>query len=137
MRRLQMLAFAVPLSAILACHDATAPRDAASRNIRAQQQALRTGGFTTFDVPGAGAGQPFFPSGINASGAITGYDVDANGVAHGFVRAPDGNITAIDVPGAGTGQGQGTTAISINSRGAITGTYVDANGVRHGFLFEP
>src|SRR4029077_14849421 len=47
---------------------------------------------TTFDAPLAGtaAGQGTFPSGINDSGAITGFVRDANVARHGFLRAPDG-----------------------------------------------
>ena len=56
---------------------------------------------------------------------------------HGYVRAPKGEITTIDVPGAGAGAGQGTFAVSINPAGAITGYYVDANNVGHGFLRIP
>ena len=62
------------------------------------------GTITTFDVPGAGTGpgQGTVPETINASGAITGWDIDANDVSHGFLRAPDGTISAtFDVPGYG------------------------------------
>src|SRR5438105_12205733 len=49
---------------------------------------------TKFDAPGAGtaAGQGTFPSGINLSGAITGFIRDANVARHGFLRAPDGTF---------------------------------------------
>jgi len=63
--------------------------------------------------------------------------VDANGVNHGFVRAPDGTITKFDVPGAGTSAGQGTIPFCNNPVDAITGNYIDANGVFHGFLRTP
>src|SRR5438105_3639550 len=58
---------------------------------------------TKFDAPGAGtaAGQGTFPSGINPSGAITGFIRDANVARHGFLRAPDGTFTIFDDPGAG------------------------------------
>jgi hypothetical protein len=48
------------------------------------------GTITTFDVPGAGtgAGQGTLPLLNNAEGAITGYDIDANGAFHGFLRNP-------------------------------------------------
>jgi hypothetical protein len=72
---------------------------------------------------------------INASGAITGDYVDASDVSHGFLRAPDGTITAtFDVPGGGTGSGQGTFTFCNNPRDAITGFYVDSNNTWHGFL---
>jgi hypothetical protein len=42
--------------------------------------------------------------------------VDTNNVTNGFLRAPDGRITTIDVPGAA-----GTLAAGINDPGRITG----------------
>src|SRR5438270_1358222 len=59
---------------------------------------------TTFDAPGAGtaAGQGTFPSGVNPSGAITGFTRDANSARHGFLRALDGTVTIFDAPGAGS-----------------------------------
>ena len=56
--------------------------------------------------------------------------VDTNNVTNGFLRAPDGSITTIDVPGAA-----GTLAAGINDPGRITGFYTDANGTGHGFLW--
>ena len=69
----------------------------------------------TFDAPGAGTGtfQGTIPEDINPAGVITGVYSDANFVAHGFLRAPDGAFTTIDAPGAGTNF-QGTFAVSIN-----------------------
>jgi uncharacterized membrane protein len=85
----------------------------------------------TFDAPGAGtgAGQGSQAPGISPTGAITGYYVDASGVYHGFVRAPDGSITSFDPPNSA-----GTEAWSINAMGAITGYYIDSSDVFHGFL---
>ena len=56
--------------------------------------------------------------------------VDTNNVTNGFLRAPDGGITTIDVPGAA-----GTLAAGINDPGAITGFSAAANGTGHGFLW--
>jgi hypothetical protein len=53
-------------------------------------------------------------------------------VGHGFLRAPDGSLTIIDVPGAVIG----TFASAINPEGAITGYYGDASS-DHGFLRAP
>ncbi|TMB98590.1 MAG: hypothetical protein E6J42_05600 [Chloroflexi bacterium] len=100
--------------------------------------------FTTFDAAGAGTGpnQGTFPQSIN-EGAITGYFVDGNNVAHGFLRDPDGTITTFDAAGAGTGFGQGTVPTSINPNGAISGYYVSAftlpppSNLNHGFLRDP
>jgi hypothetical protein len=43
--------------------------------------------YTSFDAPGArtGAFQGTNPGGMNPSGAITGYYVDASNVIHGFL----------------------------------------------------
>jgi hypothetical protein len=93
--------------------------------------------FTVFDVPGAGTGmlQGTIPLGINAAGDVTGFYVVAPNVAHGFMRASDGTMTApIDAPDAGTGFGQGTFPISINAVGDIAGMYFDTNNVYHGFV---
>jgi len=101
--------------------------------------------FTVFDAAGAGTGpnQGTFPQSINQEGAITGYFVDGNNVAHGFLRSPDGPITTFDAAGAGTGFGQGTAPLSINPNGAISGYYVSAftlpppSNLNHGFLRDP
>ena len=102
--------------------------------LSANAEQLKEGGIFTFDVQGAGTGanQGTAPYGINPAGAITGQYWDADGVSHGFLRAPDGTITPFDVPGA-----EGTSAESINPAGAITGEYFDANGVAHGYLRAP
>ena len=88
----------------------------------------------TFEAPGAGtgAGQGTIALGNDAQGAIMGSYIDASNVYHGFLRAPDGRFTTIDVPGA-----PDTVPNSINSAGVITGWYVDANNVAHGFLWTP
>jgi hypothetical protein len=102
-----------------------------------------TGGFTTFLPPGAGPqGTGCYndcPLGLNDWGAITGYYYDANSVAHGFLRTPDGTLTTFDAPGADTTAGSynGTFPYSVNDWGVITGYYIDANNVSHGFLRLP
>ena len=90
-------------------------------------------GITTFDVGGAGtgAGQGTQPLAINPAGAITGLFCDPS-TCHGFVRAPDGDITPFDVLDA-----TGTAAESINPAGAITGEFWDSSGVYHGYLRAP
>jgi hypothetical protein len=106
---------------------------------------LRTPGgkFITFDAPGAGAaaGSGFgtFPTSISNGGIITGHDVDANNVNHGFLRTPGGEFTTFEAPGAGSaaGSGSGTFPNSVNDAGAITGHYTDAKSVNHGFLRNP
>ena len=72
----------------------------------------------TFDAPGAGtgAGQGTTAVSISTSGAIAGWYIDANDVAHGFLRARGGTITTFDAPGAGTGAGQGTFGLQASTR---------------------
>lgn len=65
---------------------------------------------------------------------IVGYYLDASFASHGFVRAANGTVSTIDVPGAGTGFFQGTVANAINQAGVITGSSVDANYGQHGFV---
>ncbi|MGH9432393.1 MAG: hypothetical protein ACRD3T_12710 [Terriglobia bacterium] len=93
--------------------------------------AQRQGTFVTFDVPGASTAidQGTFPMSINPVGEITGFYIDTNSVAHGFVRAADGTITTVDPPGSVY-----TLAHAINPAGAITGDWYDANSVDHGFV---
>ena len=98
----------------------------------------------TFDAPGAGtaAGQGTFPSGINPSGAITGFTRDANSARHGFLRASNGTFTIFDDPAAGTcstscgtiGPGQGTRAYAINPSGQIVGFFSDNSARCHGYV---
>src|SRR5208282_3732598 len=110
------------------------------------------GTITTFDVKDAGTGSgqgtfTFFFNVLNEFGAITGYYIDSDGVSHGFLRAPNGTITTIDVKGAGTtpcdlaclqnGDGQGTFPQNITDLLAIPGYYTDSDGVSHGFLRAP
>jgi hypothetical protein len=92
----------------------------------------------TFDVPGAAHGpfQGTHGNAISPQGTITGFDVDASGLAHGYVRARDGAITTFDAPGAGTGIGQGTFPSMPNPPGAIVGSFLDASNAFHGFLLE-
>jgi hypothetical protein len=75
---------------------------------------------------------------INPAGAIAGFFQDANGVSHGFLRARDGMLTPLDVPGAGaTSYPQGTWVYAITPAVAIAGYYVDNVGNAHTFLRAP
>jgi hypothetical protein len=86
------------------------------------------GAITVFDgAPDATYTEPF---GISPGGAITGYFCSSNG-CYGFLRAPDGAVTAFNV------QGFFTIPTAINAPAAIVGSYYDANGVSHGFLRLP
>jgi hypothetical protein len=97
--------------------------------------------FTSFDAPGAGTGflQGTYAFSVNLFAAVTGYDLDANNVYHGFLRKPDGSIVVFDAPGADTTEGDfnGTFPAGINDAGLIAGYYIDASNVGHGFLRSP
>ena len=75
----------------------------------------KSGKFTRIDVPFAGATDTFL-SGINSSGIMVGYYVDAKGT-HGFVDIA-GLFLNLDAPE--TPPGMGTFALSINDNGATT-----------------
>ena len=85
-----------------------------------------------------------YAAAVDAWGAVTGYYVDANGVAYGFLRRRSdqhwlreqqrSDFTPIIVPDAGTQAGQGTFATNINWEGTIAGYYLDANYGSHGFV---
>ena len=98
------------------------------------------GTITSFDAPGAdmtpGSGNGTFGVDLTPNGEIQGIYVDASGVLHGFVRAPDGTFSTFDAPGAGTGPGQGTIPEVNNNSGAILGNYTDGSSVNHGFLLN-
>ena len=99
------------------------------------------GPFISFDAPGAGTefGQGTFPFSVNVFAAITGDDLDASNVYHGFLRKTNGNIVVFDAPGADltAGDFNGTFPAGINDAGLIAGYFIDANNVSHGFLRSP
>jgi hypothetical protein len=101
------------------------------------------GKYVSFDAPGANPAPGYnclyfaggtCPQAINDLGTVAGFEGDANGVFHGFVRTADGKIATFDAPGAGAGAGQGTFAYSINAWRVIAGYTVDGNGTGHGFV---
>jgi hypothetical protein len=92
--------------------------------------------FTQIDVPGEGtaSGEGTFGLGINASGEVVGYYIDANGVVHGFIRSASGTITTVDAPGAGTALDLGTNVRAVNTSGEVTGYYADSNDFLHSYI---
>ncbi|HTR25726.1 MAG TPA: hypothetical protein VMI10_17250 [Terriglobales bacterium] len=103
----------------------------------------KAGAMTSFDAPGAGSGsgqhkglqfQGTIPTAINSKGVIAGVYSDANFANHGFVRAADGTVNAIDIPGEGGAGTLGILPTSINTAGTIAGLYSDSNGAVHGFV---
>ncbi len=95
------------------------------------------GSITTFDAPGAGTGPGqgtfiTFADGINPEGAIAGAYADAEGVFHGFVRAPDGTFTTFDPTGSVFTNNSG-----ITPNGTVTSYYLVASGVSRGYVRSP
>jgi hypothetical protein len=78
-------------------------------------------------------GNPFggaviYVSAINDRNILTGYYIDAAGLAHGFWGATS-TIHSFDYPDA-----MFTVPTGINLAGRITGYYSGTDGVRHGFV---
>jgi hypothetical protein len=84
--------------------------------------------YTTFGIKGSTF---IAPLGINPAGAITRYYQDINGITHGFLRAPDGTISTVNLGGGNT------LTSAINPAGEITGQYHDASDTFRGFLRIP
>jgi hypothetical protein len=84
---------------------------------------------TKFDISGAAATVPL---GINDSSEIAGSYQDSHGW-HGFVRAADGTITTLDVPGSCASCG-GTDATAINDVGVVSGRYYTNYNQSNGFV---
>lgn len=91
------------------------------------------GTFATFDAPeeGTGPGQgtqayDVSPSDNQNHATIVGLFYDQNSVWHGFLRAPDATIKAIDTP-----------LDSINASLETAGFKPDANGAAHAYVRSP
>ena len=74
---------------------------------------------------------------INAAGSVVGYYADSLGYG-GFLRTPDGTITAINEPNSAN-SAHWTYVNAINPSGTIIGTYLDntASSTSHGFVRDP
>ncbi len=57
---------------------------------------------------------------------VTACYLDANYVAHGYLRAPNGKFTYIDAMNAATSAYAGTWPEDINDAGTIVGNYYNA-----------
>ena len=90
-------------------------------------RATGTYNYTVISAPGA---QQTVFAGLNDSGSVVGYWVDAAQVQHGFTFA-GGKIATLDVPGA-----SGTSATGINAQGDVTGYDSDSAGSVHGFVVQ-
>jgi len=94
--------------------------------------------FITFNAPGAGSNayQGTIATGINPGGEISGYYLDANFLAHGFLRNADGTFITFDAPHASQ-DGYGTYANGLNSEGDTVGYYTNSTFNFGGYLRRP
>lgn len=74
------------------------------------------------------------PASMNRQGAITGYFSDAEGIYHGFVREPGGEVSLFDAPNRDGFEVKSTFATNIAEDGAIAGYAFDTNFIAHGFI---
>jgi hypothetical protein len=95
------------------------------------------GTFATFNYPGS----PEASNGgglVNDLGVVAGsFGTETGDVGTGYLRIPDGKITAYEAPGAGSAQYEGTYVYGLNVEGAVTGCLDDSNNVQHSFLRDP
>jgi probable HAF family extracellular repeat protein len=68
-------------------------------------------------------------TGINNSGNVSGFFVDAHGVNHGFVLI-GGHFEILNFPAS-----TGTQAFGLNNKGQVVGAYTDSANNTHGFVF--
>lgn len=68
---------------------------------------------------------------INNRGAIAGTYQGGDGVFHGFVRKPNGNVDTIDYPGAAD-----TEAFGVNDFGVVIGLFFDSSLNSHAFTLQ-
>jgi len=85
------------------------------------------GVFHVLTIPGAVGGAQ--ATGINNTGVVCGFFIDANGVNHGYLLNR-GIFMPLDFPGS-----TGTQALGLNNRGQVVGFYTDAAGASHGFVY--
>ena len=117
----------------LGCADntMTAPRTLSPAQPSADRQ-LPTFEISTIDVDGALLTQP---QGINASGDVVGWYIDANKRSHGFIRH-GGVITTVDYLKPDNTVADNTTLRGIGPDGQTVGTYRDNSEeavASHGF----
>ena len=86
---------------------------------------LEDGELREYDFPGAV--ETFIHGISDATGALTGNYIDAEGVRRGF-----SGETIIEIPGASA-----TYADFVNATGRVVGSYVDAEGIYHMYMISP
>jgi hypothetical protein len=84
------------------------------------------GVFEVFEIAASVSAQA---TGINNSGSVCGFYVDASGVNHGWVQIL-GHFTVLNYPGS-----TGTQALGLNNKGLVVGSWTDTSGNSHGFVY--
>jgi probable HAF family extracellular repeat protein len=69
-------------------------------------------------------------TGINNSGNICGFYVNAGGLNRGWLLV-GGHFTVLNYPGS-----TGTQALGLNNQGSVVGFYTDSSGNSHGFVYS-
>jgi len=85
------------------------------------------GVFHVLTIPGAVGGAQ--ATGINNSGMVCGFWIDANNVNHGYI-INRGIFMTLDYPDSTF-----TQALGLNNRGQVVGSWMDAGGQTHGFVY--
>ena len=83
------------------------------------------GVFEALSIPNSVSAQA---TGINNSGNVCGFYVNAGGVNHGWLLV-GGHFTVLNYPGS-----TGTQALGLNNTGSVVGFYTDSAG-SHGFVY--
>jgi hypothetical protein len=104
--------------------------------------AVRGSDVALFSVPlASGLPSPYTACfAVNNLGDAAGDFRDVDGVFHGYVRAGDGTLAIVDVPGAATDASKtaaGTALLGLTDSGWMSGHYWDAAHAEHGYLASP
>lgn len=83
--------------------------------------------FEVITIPGAVGGAQ--ATGINNSGEVCGFFIDANSVNHGWLLNA-GVFLQLDFPNSTF-----TQALGLNNQGQVVGAWMDQGGLTHGFLY--
>ncbi len=83
--------------------------------------------FEVITIPGAVGGAQ--ATGINNTGEVCGFFIDAGQVNHGWLLN-GGVFLQLDYPNSTF-----TQALGLNNHGQVVGAYMDASGLTHGFLY--
>jgi probable HAF family extracellular repeat protein len=82
--------------------------------------------FELLNIPASTSAQA---TGINNSGDVCGFFVDAKGVNHGFLLIR-GRFELLHFPASA-----GTQALGLNNKGQVVGVYTDSSKNSHGFVY--